>query len=189
MQQAQISSPGWIEIDLKQYAANLDSIWTAKPSHVGVAIVLKDNAYGHGAVELGRVAEKKGAALLVVATLGEALELWEAGLRSKILILGERHPAEVESCWKNDLAICAGSLNSLQMLNRSAGAAPGRGRVHLKIDSGMSRYGLRWSDISRLATEIASLKNLEIEGVLSHFAMSDEVDKSFAQLQLQRFTE
>jgi len=65
MQQAQISSPGWIEIDLKQYAANLDSIWTTKPSHVGVPIVLKDNAYGHGAVELGRVAEKKGAALLV----------------------------------------------------------------------------------------------------------------------------
>jgi len=189
MQQTETFSPGWIEVDLRQYAQNLDAIFAVKPSHVNVAVVLKDNAYGHGAVELARVAQQKGAALLIVATVPEALELRDAGLTPDILVLGERHPIEVELCCKKDLRICAGSLHALELLDRRAAAVGSICRVHLKIDSGMSRYGFRWSEIAQLPATLPSLKNIQIEGVLSHFAMSDELDKSFANRQLERFSQ
>ena len=138
---------------------------------------------------MGRIAERKGAALLVVATLAEAFELKNAGLNSDILILGERHTREIEACGKNGFRICAGSFESLELLNRAAAATGALCQIHLKIDSGMSRYGFRWSDTAPLVAKTGSLKNIQIEGVLSHFAMSDELDKTFANLQLQRFTD
>lgn len=189
MQKNEIPAPAWIEIDLRQYVRNLDSIWAAKSADTSVAVILKDNAYGHGAIELGKIAEKKKAAMLVVATLNEATELRKAGLASEILILGERQPAEIEECCLHKFSICAGSLDALKAANKAAARAGLSCNIHLKIDTGMSRYGFRWSETSALPAELGQLKNLKVEGVLSHFAMSDESDKTFAELQLQRFNE
>lgn len=189
MQPAKDYSPAWIEIDLQQYARNLEVIWRAKPSSVRVAVVLKDNAYGHGAVELARVAQEKGAEFLVLASLAEALELRVAGITAKLLLLGERHPEEIAACVEHDIRVTAGSHDSLELINERAGRAGKLCQVHLKIDSGMSRYGLRWAETEGLAGKTNSLRNIRVEGVLSHFAMSDELDKSFALLQLERFTE
>jgi alanine racemase len=184
-----LSSPGWVEIDLRQYAENLRLISGALAPSVGLAVVLKDDAYGHGAVELARIAENLGARFLVVATLAEALELRAAGLSARILILGERHPLELDACLAHDFSFTSGMVESLREINARASALRKKARVHLKIDTGMSRYGLRWSKLADFNSEKKQFDSIQIEGVLSHFAMSDELDKSFAMLQLDHFHE
>jgi len=182
-------SPGWIEIDLRQYRRNLEAIWSAKEPATGIAIVVKDDAYGHGAVELGRIASERGAEFLVVASLAEAEKLQAARLSSKILILGERHPEEISPCVQAGFSFTSGSMESLREIESRARALGQKARVHLKIDSGMSRYGVRWSEAAAIASELKQLPSIIPEGILSHFAMSDELDKSFALLQLSRFEE
>lgn len=180
-------SPGWIEIDLRQYKQNLDAIWQAKSAGTKIAVVIKDDAYGHGAVELGRIAGEHGAEFLVVACVGEARELRHAMISTPILVLGERHPSEIAECLQLKVSFTAGSLETLREINARAKTFGNIARVHLKIDSGMNRYGIRWSEIDSVAQEIRGLEQIEVEGVLSHFAMSDELDKTFALLQLNRF--
>lgn len=179
----------WMEIDLGQFRANWEAIRKAKPKDLRIASVIKDNAYGHGAIPLGRIAVENGVEMLAVATVDEALELRTAGLERPILILGERSPEEYELCAEHGFAACVGSTSGLSEAKK---AARRRGKVfpiHLKIDTGMSRYGFRWSHADTFLPELKASTEIGLEGFMSHFAMSDELDKTFARLQLGRFNE
>ncbi len=179
--------PAWVEIDLGQLRKNFAIIFQDKPAHLEVLSVVKDQAYGHGSARVARIALEAGARYLAVVTVDEALHLRSQGISAPVLVFGERTSEEWEVILHNNLLSCVNNLTLGRELARQAEAAQTRLPVHVEIDTGMSRYGVRWTEAAQLILELARLKSLRIEGVMSHFAMSDELDKSFAMLQLQRF--
>ena len=181
--------PAWVEIDLKRFQRNFQQLVQDMPNNVQLASVIKDDAYGHGAKEAARLALNCGARFLVFSTVEEAMAMRERGVTCRILLLGDRHESELPWCVEYDLTCCVSEANGAAKLAHLAVRAEKRVPVHLKINTGMNRYGVRWDEAAALAAKIASHKSLFLEGALSHFAQSDEADKTFALLQLARFEE
>ena len=181
--------PAWIEIDVARLRRNYRVINQDKPEALKILSVVKDEAYGHGALIVARTALAAGASFLGLAALEEAMRLRDHGLRARMLLFGERQEAELPWCVEHDLTVCINDRRMAEKLGRIAARACRRVPVHLKINTGMNRYGVRWSEALALAEAVSAIKSLELEGVMSHFSMSDEMDKSFALQQLARFNE
>jgi alanine racemase len=124
-----------------------------------------------------------------LSTLEEAMTLREAGITAPLLLLGERQEIELPWCVEHDLTVCVNEFHTVRQLARIAKAHGKRVPMHLKIHTGMSRYGVRWDEALPLIDQIITEKSLWLEGVMTHFAQSDESDKSFANLQFSRFNE
>lgn len=184
---APASRSAWVEIDVARLRTNFRLIREDLPPHVGLAPVVKDNAYGHGALTVARAAIEVGARFFAVNTLEEADELRRAGFRTPLLLLGERHPDELPACVAHGWRVCVGELAIARELSRLATEAGRTVPVHLKLDTGMGRFGVRWDELAAMLPELLRLPHLDWEGVASHFAMSDEADKTFALLQLERY--
>jgi alanine racemase len=181
--------PAWIEIDLRQLKRNFQLLNQDKPASLHVLSVVKDEAYGHGAWPVAKTALRCGARFLGLATLDEALALRDKGLRAPLLMLGDRHESELSWCVAHNLTCCVSEPGCVEKLAQLAARAGKCIPVHLKINTGMNRYGVRWNEAMPLIERILAAKSLALEGVLSHFAQSDETDKTFALLQLSRFNE
>lgn len=179
----------WVEIDVAAWRKNFALINADKAPSLRIAAVLKDDAYGHGALRGAQLALEAGVAFIAVVTLDEALALRATGINAPILILGQRLPSEVDECLANDLTICLHDAAMTDVVAEKAERRGLRARVHLEVDTGMSRYGARWTEAAVLAQKIVEFQSLELEGAMSHFAMSDELDKTFANLQRARFEE
>ena len=183
------SRPAWTEIDLGRLRRNLQLIRADLPANVKLMAVTKDEAYGHGALDVARIALEEGAACLGLSTLEEAMTLRDAGIKAPMLLLGERQEAELPWCVAHDLTVCVNEPTTVRHLARVAAAQGKRVPVHVKIHSGMSRYGVRWTEALALIESICAEKSLLLEGAMTHFAQSDETDKTFANLQISRFDE
>jgi alanine racemase len=181
--------PAWIEIDLNVLKRNFDLITRDMAPGLRFMSVIKAEAYGHGALAVARTAEEGGAAFLAVSTLEEAMKLRENGVKSRLLMLGDRHEEELPWCIAHNLTCCVSEPQIVEQLGRLAARAGKRVPVHIKMNTGMNRYGVRWDAAASLASLIQSTDSLLLEGVLSHFAQSDEADKAFAMQQLARFEE
>lgn len=151
--------------------------------------VVKANAYGHGAVPVARAAEQAGADYFAVAFCQEGLELRQAGITKPILILGTPDRSDVGDVVRHDFDQAVYTCEQLQWLNEEAIHQNKKVRVHIKIDTGMSRIGIQPEEAAAFAKEAAALPGIEIIGVFSHFATADGQDKSFAELQFSRFEE
>ncbi len=177
----------WVQVDLNQLARNWEILRREVPASVSLMFVAKDNAYGLGAVEAARVALEGHADSLAVFTLGEAQELRDAGITAPILLLGERLADEVPHVLELDLEPCVGSVEMAEAFSR-AGRTRGRPvPIHLKVNTGMNRFGFSWRNVDSWGPILKTLPGLEFRGALSHFAQSDELDKGFARTQSQRF--
>jgi alanine racemase len=189
----------WAEIDLAAIAHNVRQLRRIIEPRAELMIAVKANAYGHGAVQVARTGLKSGADQLGVARIDEGIELRRAGIRAPILVFG-RTPAHLApDLVQYDLTASVFSLLGAAQLN----AAVPKDRqlaVHLKVDTGMGRMGLlpderrylhgsRDQDLTAVqeALEISRLENLRLEGLWTHFATSDEADKTYAQQQLHSF--
>lgn len=181
--------PAWTEIDLGKLRRNLQLIRRDLPRNVQLLAVVKDEAYGHGALDVARIALEEGAWGFGLSTLEEAMVLRDAGITAPLLLLGERQEAELPWCVEHDLTVCVNEPHAVRTLARIAARAGKRVPVHLKIHTGMSRFGVRWDEALPLIAQIGSEKSLSLEGVMTHFAQSDETDKTFANLQFSRFNE
>src|SRR5580658_6217355 len=181
--------PAWTEIDLGKLRRNLQLIRGDLPKHVRLMAVVKDEAYGHGALDVARIAMEEGAWGFGLSTLEEAMCLRDDGITAPLVLLGERQPGELEWCVAHDLTVCVNEPNNVRALAKIAAGFNKRVPVHLKIHTGMSRYGVRWDEALPLVEQILAEKSLEFEGVMTHFAQSDETDKTFANLQFSRFNE
>ena len=181
--------PAWTEIDLGRLRRNLQLIRRDLPAHVNLMAVVKDEAYGHGALDVARIALEEGAWGFGLSTLEEAMTLREEGITAPLLLLGERQEAELPWCVEHDLTVCVNEPHTIRKLARVATAVGKRVPVHVKVHTGMSRYGVRWDETLSLIELICSEKSLQLEGVMSHFSQSDETDKTFANLQMSRFNE
>jgi alanine racemase len=179
--------PAWIEVSLTQLQKNFDLINQDKPVSLAILCVVKDQAYGHGAVQCAQVALKNGVTMLGVATISEAVELREHGIVAPILVFGERFENQMEFCLRYDLVIC---INTVQKARRYAAYAEKWQKtpeVHIEIDTGLHRYGILWTEAVKVVKQICNFPGIRVKGIMSHFAMSDELDKSYAHEQLRRF--
>lgn len=149
---------------------------------------VKANAYGHGAVEVAREAERCGVDFLGVAFLDEALQLRRAGLTTKILVLGFVPPEGLEVARDEDIAVALFRDDIID----AAAALPRNGRklsVHVKVDTGMGRLGrLAEGDALPFIKRAMGEPNLYVEGLFTHYARADEADKSYTKLQHDRFS-
>jgi alanine racemase len=163
--------------------------------------VVKANGYGHGAVEVARTALSNGADYLGVARLDEAVPLRQAGLEVPILIFGYSSPDLAPLLIKYELTQTVYSLSTAKILSEHAIRQGKKLNVHLKVDSGMGRLGLLLPSTNsnpvkqatlntvRTIESIVRLPGLTVEGIFTHFATADSADKSYANLQLNRFME
>ena len=181
--------PAWVEIDLARLRRNLQLIRRDLPAAVNLLAVVKDEAYGHGALDVARVAIEEGAWGFGLSTLEEAMTLRDAGITAPLLLLGERQDAELEWCVAHDLTVCVNEPHVVRSLAKIAASFGKQVPIHVKIHTGMSRYGARWDEALPLIEKILAEKSLRLEGVMTHFSQSDETDKTFANLQFARFNE
>lgn len=180
--------PTRAEISLPSLRFNLEEIRKRLGAGVQVMAVVKANGYGHGALGIAKALETFGVRYFGVAFLEEGIELRQGGVQSPILVLGGVLGAQVGEFLDHNLEITVSSLAIAERINEEARAAGKKARVHLKIDTGMERIGVRSDHALPFVESAARLPHLDLVGIFSHFATSDERDKSFAQVQLDRFT-
>jgi alanine racemase len=152
----------WVEIDVAAWRKNFALINADKARSLRIAAVLKDDAYGHGALQGAQLALEAGVAFIAVVTLDEALALRAAGIKAPILILGQRLPSEVDECLANDLTICLHDAAMTDVVAEKAEKRGLRARVHLEVDTGMSRYGSRWTEAAALPRSRSRLSNSKV---------------------------
>jgi alanine racemase len=138
---------------------------------------------------VARVAVEEGAWGFGLSTLEEAMALRDAGITAPLLLLGERRETELEWCVAHNLTVCVNEPHNVRALAKIAARFGKQIPVHVKIHTGMSRYGVRWDEALPLIEQIVAEKSLRLEGVMTHFSQSDETDKTFANLQFARFSE
>ncbi|MBX3747477.1 MAG: alanine racemase [Verrucomicrobiae bacterium] len=177
----------WVEVDLAGLGRNVALIRADLPAAVGLMYVAKDDAYGLGAVPAVRTVLGAGGDSVAVVTLDEAAELRAAGIRAPILLMGERLEEEWPDVLELDLEPAIGSVAAAEALNRLATRMGRRVAVHLKINTGMNRFGFPWREVEQWSVRLARLDRLEVAGVFGHFAQSDEPDKTYARTQSGRF--
>jgi alanine racemase len=182
--------PTWIEVDLSAIANNTRRIKSLVGEHVRVMISLKADAYGHGALKVARTGLHNGASMLGVATVSEAAPLREAGIEAPILVFGYVPFWQMREAIRQNVTVTIYASESAQALSRAAQALGKTVKVHLKVDTGMSRLGIRAEQIEEivaLAHEITELPGLQFEGLYTHFAEADSANRSSIQRQLARF--
>lgn len=183
--------PVWAEIDLSALAHNVREIRRIASPRAKVMAVVKANGYGHGAVEVAGVALANGADRLGIAILSEGVALRKAGFGVPILILGYTPPEQAVDVVKYNLTQTVFSYELAEALSWAAVQQRKTAKVHVKVDTGMGRIGLvtREKDTVTEILRIAKLPNLELEGMYTHFAVSDCRDKTYTWEQFNRFQE
>lgn len=175
------------EIDLDAIRHNLTEIRRHINPASKLCAVVKANAYGHGAVEVSKVAIECGADFLAVATVEEGLELRHAGFNVPILILGLIPHDAVDVVVNNDLTQTVADFDLAAKISDAAQRLDKVARVHLKIETGMGRIGIAPDNAVDLATKISKLPGVELEGMFSHFADADSIDRTFTNHQIEVF--
>src|SRR4051812_25338066 len=148
----------WIEVDLGQLRRNYEIINRDKPEGLRIFSVVKDEAYGHGALPVAKTALECGATFLALGTLDEAVTLRERRVSSPMLLLGERQETELTWCLRHNLTCCINDRSTAEKLGRLAARVGRRIPVHLKINTGMNRYGVRWTEAMRLVEFISATR-------------------------------
>ncbi|MFH1197443.1 MAG: alanine racemase [bacterium] len=151
--------------------------------------VLKANAYGHGLIRVAQLMQELKADYLGVAVLEEGILLRENGINIPILVLGGIWGNQIPIFLKHDLSITASSIEKLNQVDELAKTMNKRGKVHLKIDTGMERIGVHYYSAEKFLEAAMRCRNIDVEGIFTHFANSELSDKSFTKLQLERFNE
>lgn len=180
--------PTRAEIDLNALGYNYRNIKERAGSKKILAVV-KANAYGHGAVEISRKLEGLGADLFGVAILQEGIELRKAGIKSPILLLNGIFPGEAEDVLRHSFIPVVYSMSTIEELSSEAERAGKVAPIHVKIDTGMKRLGILPSDIDYFFKRVKELKNIKVEGILSHFATSDNKERGFMDEQFRLFSD
>jgi len=181
--------PTWTEVNLDAIAQNVRNIKKLIGEKKELMAVVKGNAYGHDILEVSSVVLNNGATRLAVARLEEGIFLRKAGITVPILILGLtlKQQAELLVSYNITPAVC--EYEMIEKLSESAIKEDKVVKVHLKVDTGMGRIGIFSHDILRFIKKIRALKNVEIEGIFTHFSVADEKNKTYTEEQFKKFME
>nr|WP_193580744.1 alanine racemase [Paenibacillus aceris] len=178
--------PTWVEISLDALRSNIEGFQKILPAGMKQMAVVKADAYGHGAVEVSKEALAAGVDYLGVAFFDEALELRNAGITAPILVLGYTPPEGARRARELDVTIAVYSYDVLKELQDQQHEK--KLKIHIKLDTGMGRLGLHTeADAIPFIEQALTLPNVEVEGMFTHYANADEVDKSYTLEQYRRF--
>lgn len=169
-----LKRPTWAAINLDALAANFQIVKDRVGANVNVMAVVKANAYGHGAVECARRLESEGAAWFGVALPEEGIELRNAGIVKPILCLAGFWGGQAGACLEQNLVPVVYRLDMVEAFDRAARERGLVADVHVKIDTGMGRLGIRFDEVSGFANALKQFKNIRVDGLMTHFAAADE---------------
>lgn len=178
----------WVEVSRAQIAANFLAVRKLVGPDVEVMPVVKADAYRHGAVEVSRTLEEHGARWLAVSNTDEGVALRDAGITARILVMADFLPHTREALLANNLTPVIHSLEDLAELDRLAAAHGARCRCHLKIDTGMNRLGIR-PETTAIGEAILAARNVELEGLMTHFASAANYQSGQTDEQITVFNE
>ncbi|MDR0890315.1 MAG: alanine racemase [Oscillospiraceae bacterium] len=181
----------WADISLDNLEYNYLQLRKGLPASCRFLGVVKADAYGHGAVPMGHHLLELGAECLAVSNIEEAVQLRNAGIRSAVLILGYTPPFYAQDLTALNLCQEVHSLAYARQLSERIAGTGKRLRVHIKLDTGMSRLGFFAYDNEQTIDEIreiAQMPALHIEGIFTHFAVADSIDRADADFTCTQFT-
>ena len=178
--------PTRAEINLGAIAFNLQGI-RRQVAPAGIMAVVKADAYGHGALQVSRVALEEGASYLAVAVIDEAIALRKAGIEAPLLVFGgfSHEDARLFVDWELDATVF--DRQGLALISQAARKRNRPVRVHVKADTGMGRLGVDFREAVPIIEMVRNTEGVELVGLYTHFATSDALDKSYANLQLLRY--
>lgn len=177
----------WVEVRRDALAHNLAQVRAHIGPDVRLLAVVKADAYGHGAVEASRIFLDAGADFLGVTRVEEALELRHAGIDAPILVFGAALPNQARVVVAHRLSQTVCTLESARALSAAARASGTTAQVHVKVDSGMGRIGIRCAELLEFVRALHALPNLEVQGIYTHFATALERELTFVRKQLSLF--
>ncbi len=180
--------PTWTEINLDHLAFNFRSVKKFVGANVEYMAVVKADGYGHGAVECVKTLEPEGIDWFGVALPEEGLELRENSITKPILCLGSFWSGQENLLLENNLTPVIYRLEIAEQFNRAATEKNKIADVHVKIDTGMGRIGVRFDEVKEFAESLKKLTNLRVEGIMTHFATADNLSENdFTNEQIKRF--
>lgn len=180
--------PTWAEINIDSLKQNYKNIKKLLKEDTKICGVVKANAYGHGSVQIAKTLVSEGVDYLAIATLEEGIELRNNDIEVPILCLGYVKENCFDLAVENNIDITIYKNESAQSLNKISQQKNKKARVHIKLDTGMSRLGFQINDETVDSIEsICGYSNLDVVGIYSHFAMADEKDKIFTNMQFDKF--
>lgn len=175
----------WVEVNLAAIEHNATQVCQTVPDNVSVMAVVKADAYGHGTTMVLPTLEASGISIVGVAAMDEALQIREAGFTLPILVLGVTPDWAMHYAVENDVQITIFSQLHLDSLARLYEVTREPLSVHIKVDTGMHRIGVAWNEAVAFIQHCQSLSYLQVKGVFSHLAFTDNAD--FTHTQLQRW--
>lgn len=179
----------YAEINLDAIVKNVDNLMTLTKENTGALAVVKADGYGHGDVAVAKAVAQKVTGY-AVATLDEAVNLRENGVKKPILVLGYVDPYEFDILVSYEITATVFDVETAQLLADAARVQKKQAHCHIKVDTGMRRIGLEPDENGiAIVKQITALKELSADGIFTHFAASDETDKTSAEHQFKLFTD
>jgi alanine racemase len=180
--------PVWAEVDLDKLAHNMREIRRNAVSKDIIAVI-KADGYGHGALDIAPTLLENGATRIAVAVLNEAVELRRGGIEEPIMVLGFTPPSQIDMLLRYDIEQTVYSYDLAKEISQLAKKKNKVAKIHIALDTGMGRIGFLPDDESaEVVYKISKLPNIIIEGLFSHFSSADEDDKTYTEMQLDRYT-
>ena len=178
--------PCWLDVDLDSIGQNVRTLRAMVGPATQIAAVVKAEAYGLGSAAVAEAALAAGAAWLAVARVAEGVDLRRAGIEAPILNLAYMAPGEAATLLEHNITPTVADIQTARVLADAVPAGKSIA-IHLKVDTGLSRFGAQPAELELLLDFLAEAQSLRVEGLCSHFATADEADRSFAQEQLRSF--
>lgn len=179
----------YAEVDLQAIQHNIKEVKKRISPEVKVLAVVKADAYGHGAVPVGKALEKE-VDYFATATLEEAIDLRDGGIKTPILILGYISPEQYEEAVKYHITVTIYSREMADKMEEVCEKLNKHGKVHVALDTGMTRIGFHpTEEDAEVISEIVRLPYVDVEGMFTHFSCADEKDKTYCMLQMEKYDE
>lgn len=175
MPELTLHRPTWAEINLGNLSFNLKSVRKFIGKDIACMAVVKADAYGHGAIECAKRLEADGADWFGVALPEEGVVLRTAGVQRPILCLGGFWHGQESLLLEHNLTPVIYRIESAERLDKAAEQKGQKANIHVKFDTGMGRIGARFDEIGEFVEQIRTLSNLDVEGVMTHFAAADDL--------------
>jgi len=179
----------WAEIDLDAIAFNAAGLKARAGGKAELMVTVKANGYGHGAVPVARAALEGGATRLAVHRALEGVQLRRAGITAPVLVMGYTLPAASERVVRWDLTPTVNSQPQAEALSAAAMAAGKPLPIHVKVDTGLGRYGLLPDEVLDFVRFLSQLPGLALEGLYTHHAVADLADKTFTRHQFRVYSD
>ncbi|HQU86082.1 MAG TPA: alanine racemase [Pyrinomonadaceae bacterium] len=180
--------PTWAEINLENLAFNFHSVKSFVGENVQIMAMVKADAYGHSAIQCSQRLQSEGVDWFGVALSEEGIELRRNGITKNILCLGGFWEGQENLLLENDLTPIIFQIEKAALFDKAARDFGMTADVHIKIDTGMGRVGVRFDEVKMFADKFKQFKNLNIEGLMTHFAVADDLSQNnFTEIQIDRF--